>query len=91
MRTNKFGIRIAASALAMRVAKRPGDSDFERIRYAFRTCVSREPDEVESAELMALLAAERAAMRQDTGQPDHLAWNSVARVLLNLDEFITRE
>ena len=91
MLLNDEAMMEAASALAMRVAKRPGDSDFERIRYAFRTCVSREPDEVESAELMALLAAERAAMRQDTGQPDHLAWNSVARVLLNLDEFITRE
>jgi hypothetical protein len=43
----------------------------------FRLCVARNPSEVEVSKLKALLEAG--------------GWTAVARVLLNLDEFITRE
>jgi hypothetical protein len=58
-----------------------------RARHAFRLCLSREPTAVESEQLTALAATEQAA------SPDSpaAAWTRVCRVLLNLDETITRE
>jgi hypothetical protein len=89
-----------AQALATRTLKDGGVDDAARIRYAFRRCVSRAPTEQESAELIGLLKKEEArfaAAERDpakfagSGTPQAAAWTAVARVLLNLDETITKE
>jgi hypothetical protein len=99
-----------ARALAARALKEGGTSDAERLTYAFRRCVSRAPDNVELAALVALLAKERrriaggtlnaslvATGNKDGPLPagvraDELAvYTIVSRVLLNLDETITKE
>jgi hypothetical protein len=75
-----------AQALAARVLRDGGADDGERLCYAFRLCLARRPTEREQQRLTELLlqqAREGAAPAE--------AWTSVARVLLNLDEFITRE
>jgi len=71
-----------ARALAARVLREGGADDGDRLRYAFRLCLARAPNEREQQRLAELLAREGR-----TGE----AWVTVARVLLNLDEFITRE
>jgi mono/diheme cytochrome c family protein len=71
-----------AQALAARVLREGGEEDAARLRYAFRLCLARQPNEREQQRLAELLA------RQPAGNE---AWVTVARVLLNLDEFITRE
>jgi hypothetical protein len=79
----------------------------ERIRYAFRLCLAREPSAAEAkrleqyyrqqleefraspAEAQALLQGGTATGQQSASE--RAAWTALARVLLNLDEFITRE
>jgi Protein of unknown function (DUF1553)/Protein of unknown function (DUF1549) len=99
-----------ARALAARALKEGGVSDAERLTYAFRLCLSRQPDDQEKATLQELLARERQriasgtlnAVEVATGRkdgplpdgvgPDDLAVYTIAsRVLLNLDETITKE
>ena len=75
----------AARALADRTLREGGNSDAARIGYAFRRCVARAPTPPELAELTALLQQQQA--RLDRAQ----AWVMLARVLLNLDETITKE
>jgi mono/diheme cytochrome c family protein len=71
-----------ARGLAARVLREGGPDDAGRLRYAFRLCLARQPNERERQRLGELLA------REPSGNE---AWVTVARVLLNLDEFITRE
>ena len=67
-------------------------SDRDRIDRAFVLCLGRAPTRTE-------LARARATARSGAGRagPRHgrrsrpAAWTAVARVLLNLDEFVTRE
>jgi len=74
-----------AKALAARILREGPDDDGGRLALAFRLALARAPGDGEARRLAALLADAR---RSDPG-PD--AWTTVARVLLNLDEFITRE
>jgi hypothetical protein len=53
-----------------------------RIRYAFNVCLARDPDPGELEQFMEFV--EKSADRQ-------AAWVSIASVLLNLDETLTRE
>ncbi|HEX7862348.1 MAG TPA: PSD1 and planctomycete cytochrome C domain-containing protein [Verrucomicrobiae bacterium] len=69
-----------AQALAKKIGASSAQSDSEKISYAFRVCLGREPSEPERSRLLKL-AAENSAEK----------WLMVARVLLNLDETITRE
>ena len=81
--------------------ERGGGSDPQRVQYAFRRCLQREPNERESAELLGLLdrqskrysSGELKAAEMTGGVDDArlAAWTAVARVLLNLDETITKE
>ena len=80
---NDQGFYEFAQAMAARIL-REGQSDDERIAYAFRLCLGRHPNKREYQ------ALERLLQRQHEAKPLD-AWTTVARVLLNLDEFITRE
>jgi len=74
-----------AQALATRMIKE-AKTDDARIVHAYQLCVSRPPLDSELQALKRLLNAERQAK---ASEPQ--AWQAVARVMLNLDETITRE
>jgi hypothetical protein len=93
-----------AQGLAARVLREVMSGDSERLRYAFRLCLARLPSEREQERLAELLARQSAeisveearevaptALAKGADARQFAAWTSVARVLLNLDEFITRE
>ena len=95
-----------AHALALRILRQAPDYDEGRIRFGYQACLSREPSAVEASRLKQFLDQQRDDFRKhpDSAQtaaparlPDGIdvaeaaAWSQVARVLLNLDEFITRE
>jgi mono/diheme cytochrome c family protein len=95
-----------AQALAARVMKEGGTGDDDRLAYGFRLCTARLPKEHEREVLAKLLAKERekyaaspdeakrlalADLPQGTDAVEFAAWMAVGRVLLNLDETITRE
>jgi mono/diheme cytochrome c family protein len=82
-----------ARALAARVLREiPADQgDDARLTRAFRVCFARLPEDRELARLREYLEREQARYREDTKADAATAWTSVARVLMNLDEFITRE
>ncbi|MBM3775499.1 MAG: DUF1553 domain-containing protein, partial [Acidobacteria bacterium] len=75
----------SARALAERALEHGGSSDGERLKYAVRRCLAREPGQQESGELLAFLR------KQQERFPRLEAWTALARVLLNLDETITKE
>jgi mono/diheme cytochrome c family protein len=75
-----------AVALADRVRREGRGSDADKLRFAFRLCVSRAPGAAEQRRLEELLAQQQRAESDERA-----AWITVARVLLNLDETITRE
>jgi hypothetical protein len=84
-----------AGALAERLLTEAPSGDPERIRLAFQLCLTREPTPKETRTLLALLDQERAEIgssaHADAAAATQAAWTTAARVLLNLDEFITRE
>lgn len=73
----------AAQALG-RLALKSGATDLERLSYTFRRVLARPPDQTETKEMMAFL--ERQAQRAPEER-----WTAVARVVLNLDEAVTKE
>ena len=90
----------AARALAAKTLAEGGKSDGQRLNFAVRRCLSREPNEREASTLLGLLGRQRqryasgglnAADLVGENSPELAAWTSVARVLLNLDETITKE
>jgi len=86
-----------ARALARRILREGPKNDAARLDFAFRLCTARTPGASEKKTLRELLAQELARKEPVAGAPDGVdagvfgAWTSVARVLLNLDETITRE
>lgn len=97
----------SAQALARRLLREPAASETQRLYHAFRICLARPPDEQESALLGKLIEQRRAQYAKPsaaTGEvvgtaplppgaapADMAVWVSVARTLLNVEEFITRE
>jgi hypothetical protein len=95
-----------AQALGRRAAAEPGGNS-ARIQFAFRACLARWPDDRELARIERLFAEQQAIYREERGLPaslvgegplpegvelaDAAAWIGVARTLMNLDEFVTRE
>jgi len=85
----------AARALARRgevEASLPG----ERIRRLSRICLSRDPRPAELARLLRLYGEARELAARDSrdgagAAAEETAWVAVARTMLNLDEFLTRE
>ena len=102
----------SARALALRTLREGGETDAQRLTYAFRRCLARKPNQQEAAELLSLLNKQRQRLVDGWLSPWHLAgydstqrpqlprsatpvqfaaWTAVSRVLLNLDETITKE
>jgi mono/diheme cytochrome c family protein len=101
-----------ARALALTTLREGGQSDNDKLAYAFRRCVARTPTERETAEFQKLLDKERQRYAGGALDPwkllagtnaarpllpkqvtpaDAAAWALVSRVMLNLDETITKE
>ncbi|MBN9119421.1 MAG: PSD1 domain-containing protein [Planctomycetes bacterium] len=74
-----------ARALGDRVRK-AGENDESRLRFAFELCLGRPPTDRERTVLAALVQRQRKL-----GATDDAVWFGVARTLLNLEEFTTRE
>ena len=97
----------AAQALAVRVlSARLGDSTPAQIDYAVKLCLGREPSLLERSRLLKLLEEFHSLASADLTEAKKLmgatsvkgippatqaAWVALARTLLNLDEFVTRE
>jgi hypothetical protein len=102
----------AARALAAHTLADGGRTDDQRLDYAFRRCVSRDPSKLEKDDLMGFLQKETHRFQDGELNPwdllggnDALApllpknvtpaqvagWTALSRVLLNLDETITKE
>jgi mono/diheme cytochrome c family protein len=94
-----------AQGLALRVLKEKKD-DAATLESAFRLCLGRTPTERERAILLKLLQKQMESFKAAPKDAQALApadlpkeidvtrfaaWASVARALMNLDEFITRE
>ncbi len=92
--------------LASRLLAAPMSDDSQRITLACEFCLSRQPSSPELARLRSHLEEQRARFVSDPQSaadfapnplpngvtaPDAAAWTAIARVLMNLDEFITRE
>jgi hypothetical protein len=101
-----------AQALAMKTLREGGDTDEERLAYAFRRCVARGPSEAETKALAVLLESQLQNFSKPDAEPWEVvssvavdpvklpntatpaqaaAWTAVTRVILNLDETITKE
>ena len=76
-----------AAALAQRALEEAPASNEERAALAFRLCLARGPSADERHLLASLVKQEIAGSPSD----DLAGWTRVCRVLLNLDETITRE
>ena len=82
----------AAKALAWRVEEEtPGASPAGKIDHAFRLCVGRAPTAKERARLERYHDEQATLFAKDSATDPLPALLGVSRVLLNLDEFITRE
>jgi hypothetical protein len=94
-----------ARALAGEILAAACDDDRQRAELLFQRCFSRTANELERSRLVELVAAQRHAFFQDPAAATALigrekplgnevelaAWTAASRVLMNLDEFITRE
>ncbi|MCZ2343363.1 MAG: PSD1 and planctomycete cytochrome C domain-containing protein [Bacteroidales bacterium] len=72
------------AGLGQRLQKDGPKDDVGKVDLAFRLCLCREPSVSERERVLAYLQQQR---KQDA----NTAWAQVARVLMNLDEFVTRE
>jgi hypothetical protein len=89
----------AAQALAMRTLNDATGPASERIDHMFELALARKPKADERERLLKYLDQQSSILAKDKDSavsmlplvPDAAAWTGVARVILNLDEFITRE
>jgi hypothetical protein len=94
----------AAQSLAARVLRERKGAFGDRLELAFALTLGRMPDAMEKQRLssyydqqLGILAGEPGAVAKlappiEGGDPkEAAAWVGVSRVILNLDEFITRE
>jgi hypothetical protein len=94
-----------AQALALRIVREQAGSTADRITHGFRLCLGRDPTVVERDRLLRLYAdllqihqAKPEAAAKLVGEtkfdqiekPEAATWIAVARTLMNLDEFLTR-
>jgi hypothetical protein len=95
----------AAQALATRVLEEMSGGLPQRMDYAFELVLSRQPSAQERKRLIEYYEQQKQLLAKDPKAPENMqpfhpqgvdpldaaAWVGVSRVLLNLDEFITRE
>ncbi len=96
----------AAQALSARILTEPASSDeSDRLDYAFELCLGRRPASDEQDYLIRELSRLRSIIDKNPdaiaelvpieipggGRDEQAAWTMMSSVLLNLDEFITRE
>ncbi len=96
----------AARALASRAIEEVNSNDAARLVRTFRLCVARSPSNDELNSLLDLLAAARGyygehsdeatsfageTLPPETSTVEMAAWVATSRIVMNLDEFITRE
>ena len=94
----------SARSLGRRILTEAPAGETERIGYAFRLVLARDPSRREEEIVRELLAEHRNAFEQDpdaaakfagseAGGPatERAAWTAASRMILNLDEFLTRE
>jgi len=94
----------ASQSLAARILREtPGAALAKRIEHAYALCLSRMPSARESERLTQLYTEYLSKLDDATAvawmpappdgvtQREAAAWAGIGRVLLNLDEFITRE
>ncbi len=95
----------AAQALGRRVLQTQLADERQRVRCVFRLCLTREPNAQELDDLQQFYQAQRTRCEQNQldakaiagGEADPnsvtelAAWTLVARAILNLDEFVTKE
>ncbi|NLT71440.1 MAG: DUF1553 domain-containing protein [Verrucomicrobiaceae bacterium] len=74
-----------AAALADRIRREGGDTHESRMEWAFRTVLTRAPNEPEEEWLRSAFARVR-----DASGSEENAWREIATILLNLHETITR-
>jgi hypothetical protein len=90
-----------AKAIGKRAAEHEGTTE-GRAAFVFRLCLVRPPKPDELALLVKFFESQRSRFATDPdradavggkgdGAADRAAWASVARAVLNLDEFVTRE
>jgi hypothetical protein len=87
-----------AQAFAKRIVAQP---EAERLDRAFQTALARKPAQAERERLARLLSLERDAFQTQPAEaeliagkgatPELASWVALCRVLLNTDEFLTRE
>lgn len=101
---NDRGFYEYAQGLAVRILNEAKGSDEDKVNRAFQLCLARSPSEKERARIVKLVAELKTDLAADLNEarkiapasapgsiPEAAAWTLVSRVLLNLDEFITRE
>lgn len=95
----------AAQALAARILDEGHGSVADRIRYGFELCTARDPDSEETARLARYFEKQKQILLKDKPSAEALfpnrvegvdpidagAWAALSSVLLNLDEFLSRE
>ncbi len=96
----------AAQAMAQHVLSHDDLSDDEKLRYALRRCIARSPGDEEVADFAKLLKTSRTWYAENSADAkllicpraaeaiaaeENAAWVATLRMVLNLDEFITRE
>lgn len=76
----------AASSFAQRILSEAPNNNVARLEFAFRHCLCRKPDDEERVRFLAFIDG-----KSHRSADDHpAAWTSVAMVLMNLDETLTR-
>lgn len=97
----------SSQAMAKRILNEKNlQTDADRIRRAFRLCVARPPSDAETEEIHGLLEESRrwysdhpkeaAKLVGEYGPKDAppaeaAAWTATCRIIMNVDEFLTRE
>jgi uncharacterized protein DUF1553/uncharacterized protein DUF1549/cytochrome c len=84
---NDVAFNELAQGLADRLLREVAANDAERLRVLFRLCLCREPLPREIERLRSFLAQQK----QECGDDVKAVWTAAARVVMNLDEFVTRE
>ncbi len=95
----------AAQGLALRILREAPPGVERRLRHGFQLCLARPPTARETEKMASYFDRQIALLRREPGAARALfplaldgvepteaaAWTAASRILLNLDEFLTRE